>query len=73
MAGFIFGEAVHNILGHGHHAGRWTLIAAGGIVVTVALAWAIRYLLRRRKAAARALAGEPVLPQTAVAGTDGQA
>jgi membrane protein DedA with SNARE-associated domain len=73
MAGFIFGEAVHNILGHGHHAGRWTLIAAGGIVAAVALAWAIRYLLRRRKAAAIALASEPALPHTAVAGTDSQA
>ncbi|MGZ3376766.1 MAG: DedA family protein [Phenylobacterium sp.] len=49
MAGFIFGEAVHNILGRGHHAGRWTLIAAGAIVVVVAVIWAVRYLLRRRK------------------------
>lgn len=47
MAGFIFGEAVHNILGKGHHAGRWTLIAAGAIVGFVALIWAIRYVLRR--------------------------
>jgi membrane protein DedA with SNARE-associated domain len=53
MLGFIFGEAVHNLLGPGHHAGRWTLIAAGGINVAVALAWAVRYLLRRRKAAAK--------------------
>jgi len=52
MAGFIFGEAVHNVLGHGHHAGRWTLIAAGAIVVVVALIWAVRYLLRQRKPAA---------------------
>ena len=52
MAGFIFGEAVHNLLGKGHHAGRWTLIAAGGVVVAVALVWAVRYLLRRRKAPA---------------------
>jgi membrane protein DedA with SNARE-associated domain len=49
MAGFIFGEAVHNILGKGHHAGRWTLIAAGAIVAVVAIVWAVRYLLRRRK------------------------
>ncbi|HEX4098076.1 MAG TPA: DedA family protein [Caulobacteraceae bacterium] len=52
MAGFIFGEAVHNLLGKGHHAGRWTLIAAGGFILVVALVWAVRYLLRRRKPAA---------------------
>jgi membrane protein DedA with SNARE-associated domain len=50
MAGFIFGEAIHNLLGRGHHAGRWTLIAAGGVIVVVGLIWAARYLLRRRKA-----------------------
>jgi membrane protein DedA with SNARE-associated domain len=50
MLGFIFGEAVHNLLGHGHHAGRWTLIAAGGIIVAVGLIWAVRYLLARRRA-----------------------
>jgi membrane protein DedA with SNARE-associated domain len=49
MAGFIFGEAVHNVFGHGHHAGRWTLIAAGGIVSVVLIVWAVRYLLRRRR------------------------
>jgi membrane protein DedA with SNARE-associated domain len=49
MAGFIFGEAVHNLLGKGHHAGQWTLAAAGAIVVIVAIIWAVRYLLRRRK------------------------
>jgi membrane protein DedA with SNARE-associated domain len=49
MAGFIFGEAVHNVLGRGHHAGRWTLIAAGGIVLLVLIVWAVRYLLRRRR------------------------
>jgi membrane protein DedA with SNARE-associated domain len=49
MAGFIFGEAVHNLVGKGHHAGRWTLYAAGAIVVVVAIIWLIRYLLRRRK------------------------
>ncbi len=52
MAGFIFGEAIHNLLGKGHHAGRWTLAAAGGVVVVVGIIWAIRYLLRRRKARA---------------------
>lgn len=48
LAGFIFGEAVHNLLGHGHHAGRWTLMTAGGVVVVVAVFWLVRYLLRRR-------------------------
>jgi membrane protein DedA with SNARE-associated domain len=52
LAGFIFGEAIHNLLGGGHHAGRWTLIAAGGVIVVVGLIWAVRYLLRRRKARA---------------------
>jgi membrane protein DedA with SNARE-associated domain len=50
MGGFIFGEAIHDLLGKGNHAGRWTLIAAGGVVVVVGLIWAVRYLLRRRKA-----------------------
>jgi membrane protein DedA with SNARE-associated domain len=54
MLGFIFGEAVHNLLGHGRQAGRWTLIAAAGIVVIVGIAWAVRWLLRRRKARAEA-------------------
>ena len=49
MAGFIFGEAVHNLVGKGHHAGRWTLYAAGAIIVIVAIIWLVRYLLRRRK------------------------
>jgi len=53
FAGFIFGEAVHNLLGHGHHAGRWTLLAAGVIVVVVLIIWAVRYLLGRRKARAQ--------------------
>jgi membrane protein DedA with SNARE-associated domain len=48
MAGFIFGEAVHNVLGHGHHAGRWTLIAAGGIVLIVLIVATARHFLRRR-------------------------
>jgi membrane protein DedA with SNARE-associated domain len=51
MLGFIFGEAVHNLLGRGHHAGRWTLMAAGVIIVVVGLVWAVRYLLDRRRAA----------------------
>ena len=52
MLGFIFGEAVHNLLGRGHHAGRWTLIAAGGILAIVGIIWAVRYLLGRRKSGA---------------------
>ncbi|MBS0334063.1 MAG: DedA family protein [Proteobacteria bacterium] len=51
LVGFVFGEAVHNILGRGHHAGRWTLIAAAAVVTAVAVVWATRYLLRRRKPA----------------------
>ena len=58
MAGFIFGEAVHNVLGHGHHAGRWTLIAAGGIVAVVLIVWAVRYLLRRRRPREEAPVGD---------------
>jgi membrane protein DedA with SNARE-associated domain len=57
MGGFIFGEAIHDLLGHGHHAGRWTLIAAGAVVVAVGIAWAVRYLLRRRKAAVEGTIG----------------
>jgi membrane protein DedA with SNARE-associated domain len=58
MAGFIFGEAVHNLLGRGHHAGRWTLIAAGGMVVVVLVVWTARYLRRRRPPAEAAPAAE---------------
>jgi hypothetical protein len=36
-------------MGKGHHAGRWTLLSAAGFVVVVAIVWAVRYLLRRRK------------------------
>lgn len=57
MAGFIFGEAIHNLVGHGHHAGRWTLIAAGAVVVFVGIAWAIRYLRRRRRPTRKASTG----------------
>jgi len=53
LAGFVFGEAVHNLLGHDHHAGRWTLTIAGAIVVFVMVFWAVRYLLRRRQSAAQ--------------------
>jgi len=47
-AGFIFGEALHNLLGHGHHAGRWTLIAAGVLIGVVLIVWLVRSLLRLR-------------------------
>ena len=47
-AGFIFGEALHNLIGHGHHAGRWTLIAAGALIGIVLIVWLVRYLLRLR-------------------------
>ncbi|MFL5297709.1 MAG: DedA family protein [Phenylobacterium sp.] len=50
-AGFIFGEALHNLLGRGHHAGRWTLIAAGVLVLGVFCAWLVRYLVRQRRRA----------------------
>jgi membrane protein DedA with SNARE-associated domain len=55
LAGFIFGEAVHNLVGHGHHAGRWTLIIAGAIVGLVAVFWLVRLLWRRLRAARRDL------------------
>ncbi len=55
-AGFIFGEAVHTILGHGHHAGQWTLAAAGALVVAVLLIWAVRYAWRARRAASQSRA-----------------
>jgi len=53
MAGYVFGEAVHNVLG-GHHAGRWTLIAAGGIILVVLIVWAVRYHRGRGKRVAEA-------------------
>jgi membrane protein DedA with SNARE-associated domain len=54
LAGFVFGEAVHNLLGHGHHAGRWTLLAAGVVIAIVAIVGTVRYLLGRRKTRAQA-------------------
>ncbi len=51
LAGFIFGEAVHDLLGRGHHAGRWTLIAAGVVVAIVVVVGTARHLWRRRKPA----------------------
>jgi membrane protein DedA with SNARE-associated domain len=56
MAGYVFGEAVHNLLGRGHHAGRWTLIAAGGVVLAVLIVWTVRYHRGRRRRAAGASA-----------------
>jgi membrane protein DedA with SNARE-associated domain len=49
LAGFLFGEALHNIIGHGHHAGQWTLIAAGAFAAAVIVFWIGRLLLRRRR------------------------
>jgi membrane protein DedA with SNARE-associated domain len=49
-AGFVFGEALHSLLGHGHRAGRWTLIAAGVFAAAVVLFWVVRYLRQRRVA-----------------------
>jgi membrane protein DedA with SNARE-associated domain len=49
FAGFLFGEAVHNLLGQGHQTGKWTLIAAAGIVTLVLLIWAVRYIRRTLK------------------------
>jgi membrane protein DedA with SNARE-associated domain len=48
-AGFIFGEAIHSVLGHGRHAGRWTLIAAGVFAAAVLTFWVGRYLWQRRR------------------------
>ena len=39
---------MHNLLGHGHHAGRWTLIVAGAVIAVVVVFWLVRYLLRRQ-------------------------
>jgi membrane protein DedA with SNARE-associated domain len=50
LAGFLFGEALHGLIGPGHHAGRWTLIAAGAFVGAVLLFWIGRYVARRRRA-----------------------
>jgi membrane protein DedA with SNARE-associated domain len=47
-AGYVFGEALHNLIGRGHHAGRWTLYAAGALVVIVLFVWLARYALRLR-------------------------
>lgn len=66
--GYVFGEAVHNLIGR-HRAGRWTLYAAGGIVVIVLIVWLARYLLRRRHKSVKTQASET----KAVAGTSEQA
>jgi membrane protein DedA with SNARE-associated domain len=57
-AGFLFGEAIHSVIGHGHHAGRWTFTAAGVIVAIVAVYWLVRYLLQRRRAGQESQAPE---------------
>ena len=48
--GFVFGEALHKLIGHGHHAGRWTLAAAAALVLAVLAVWLVRYLRRRQRA-----------------------
>ena len=58
MGGFLFGDAVHNLLDKSPHAGRWTLMAAGGVVLVVGITWAVRFLSRRRKAVADKLPGD---------------
>jgi membrane protein DedA with SNARE-associated domain len=62
FGGFIFGEAIHNLLGKGHHAGRWTLAAAGCVVAAVVVVWLVRYLRRRRRDALPTPAPEPGRP-----------
>lgn len=48
-AGYLFGEAVERIFG-GRHAGRWTLAAAGALVVIVLAVAAVRIWRDRRGA-----------------------
>jgi membrane protein DedA with SNARE-associated domain len=45
-AGYVFGETVHGVFGR--HAGRYTLIAAGLLVIVVFAVGLIRRLMRRR-------------------------
>lgn len=68
-AGFIFGEALHNLIGRGHHAGRWTLYAAGALIVAVLIVWLVRYLLRLRHKSVKTAAGDA----ESVAGTPDEA
>ena len=49
--GYIFGETVQNLFGGGRHAGRWTLIAAGVLILAVLLVGLVRWLIRRSRAA----------------------
>lgn len=51
-AGFLFGEALFNLLGHGHHTARWTLTAGAALILTVFLLWLVRRLLRLRRGVA---------------------
>jgi len=48
-AGYLFGETVQRIFG-GRHAGRWTLVAAGALVLAVLGFWAVRAWRARREA-----------------------
>lgn len=48
-AGYLFGETVERVFGR-HHAGRWTLLAAGVLVVAVLAFAAVRAWRGRRRA-----------------------
>ena len=48
-AGYLFGETVERIFG-GRHAGRWTLLAAGGLVLVVLTVATVRFWRNRRRA-----------------------
>jgi membrane protein DedA with SNARE-associated domain len=43
--GYMFGETVHNVFGR--HAGRWTLIIAGGLVAAVLVFALVRHLRKK--------------------------
>jgi membrane protein DedA with SNARE-associated domain len=52
--GYVFGTTVENLFGR--HAGRWTLIAAGVLILAVLLFGAGRFLLQRVRARGEAAA-----------------
>jgi membrane protein DedA with SNARE-associated domain len=68
-AGYIFGEALYKLIGRSHHAGRWTLYAAGALVAAVLVVWLVRSLLRLRHKSVKT----PPDDAEAVAGTRGEA
>jgi membrane protein DedA with SNARE-associated domain len=59
VAGFVFGEALHKLIGHGHRAGTWTLIVAGGLIAAVVVVWLVRYALRLRHGPSQTRAQDP--------------